>query len=188
MATTSPANTPVAPAIPEIPQACVDGYSDSFKTITPTPRVPIAEIQKACAKICNTDVDHIQIHGHEVLVKHEVPVNSVVTYHYYVTQATSRSKNPWYQVPARLLPDPTTPKKIPEIPILCLFFEKQKAGAYTIYYRTWDPDKIVNGDTPWVKSPISAPVAKKFRWNPGDSYKNKTLSNGSANPNYMNKL
>lgn len=171
MATTSPANTPVAPDIPEIPQACVDGYSDSFKTITPTPRVPIAEIQKACAKICNTD---IQIHGHEV------KVNGVVTYHYYVTQATSRSKNPWYQVPAGLLPD--------LIPILCLFFEKQKAGAYTIYYRTWDPDKIVNGDTPWVKSPISAPVAKKFRWNPGDSYKNKTLSNGSANPNYMKKL
>ena len=184
MATTSPANTPVAPAIPEIPQACVDGYSDSFKTITPTPRVPIAEIKKACAKICNTDVDHIQILGHEV------KVNSVVTYHYYVTQATSRSKNPWYQVPARLLPDLTTPKKIP---VLRLFFEKQKAGAYTIYYQTWDPNIITNGDPvskvkPWVKSPISAPVAKKFRWNPGDSYKNQTLPNGSVNPNYMNKL
>ncbi len=184
MATTSPANTPAAPAIPEISQACVDGYSDSFKTITPTPRVPIAEIKKACAKICNANVADIQILGHKVLV------NNVEAYYYYVTQATSRSKNPWYQVPARLLPDLTTPKKIP---VLCLFFEKQKAGAYTIYYRTWDPDIIANGDPvtkekKWANSPISAPVPKKFRWNPGDSYKNQTLSNGSANSNCMNKL
>ena len=144
-------------------QLQVKDYEDYFGTLLIRRKVTKKQIESALKKIFR--VSEIKISGNTVEV-------SRGKYQFYITQKTTRSKYPWYQI---------SEKKLKEIQedaeykgIICIFFDERESNGYPVYFKEWDKNDI---KSKW-KISESEGKKKSYRWNPEKNYKN---------PNCMDK-